>query len=77
MKTQEMCPIRAEISTHKHLGKCIYLLFVWLAAIGFRQNYFYMLSNFGDFGANMQFFHYIINQLPPVYQEAADISDVY
>ena len=25
---QEMCPIRAEISTHKHLGKCTYLLFV-------------------------------------------------
>ena len=32
--------IRAEISAHKHLGKCIYLLFVWLAVIGFRQNYF-------------------------------------
>ena len=28
MITQEICPIRAEISTHKHLGKCIYLLFV-------------------------------------------------
>ena len=23
-----MCPIRAEMSTHKHLEKCIYLLFV-------------------------------------------------
>ena len=40
MITQEMCPIRAEISTHKNLGKCIYLLFVWLAVIGFRQNIF-------------------------------------
>ena len=62
MKTQEMCPIRAEISIHKHLGKCIYFLFVWLAVIGFRQNYFYILPNFGDFGAKMSFFHYIINQ---------------
>ena len=62
MITQEMCPIRAEISTHKNLWKCIYLLFVWLAVIGFRQNYFYLLPNFGDFGAKMSFFHYIINQ---------------
>ena len=57
MITQEMCPIRAEISTHKQLGKCIYLLFEWLAVIGFRQNYFYILPNFGDFGAKMSFFH--------------------
>ena len=28
MITQEICPIRAEISTHKNFGKCIYLLFV-------------------------------------------------
>ena len=86
MITQEMCPIRAEFSTHKHLGKCIYLLFEWLAVIGFRQNYFYISPNFGDFGAKMSFFHYIINQKrnnfiehcsPPVYQEAADIRDVY
>ena len=40
--TQEMCPIRTEISTHKHLGKCIYLLFVYLVVISFRQNYFYI-----------------------------------
>ena len=85
MITQELYPIRAEISTHKHLGKCIYLLFVWLAVIGFRQNYFFILPNFEDFGAKMSFFHYIINQkqnnfikhCPPVYQEAADIRDVY
>ena len=62
MITSEKCPKRAEISTHKHLGKCIYLLFVWLAVIGLRQNYFYILPNFGDFGAKMSFFHYIINQ---------------
>ena len=68
--------------------KMYFLLFVWLAVIGFRQNYFYILPNFGDFGAKMAFFHYIINQKrnnflkhcsppPPVYQEAADIRDVY
>ena len=64
MITKEMCPSRAEISTYKNLGKCtcIYLLFVWLALIGFRQNYFYILPNFGDFGTKMSFFHYIINQ---------------
>ena len=52
----------------------------------FLTNYFYILPNFGDFGAKMSFFHYIINQKrnnfikhysPPVYQEAADIRDVY
>ena len=62
MITQEICPIRAEISTHKKLGKCIYLLFVWLAVIGFRQNYYYILPYCGYFGAKMSFFHYIINQ---------------
>ena len=74
MRTQEIRHIRAEISTHKHLGKCIYLLFVRLAVIGFRQNYFYILLNFGDFWAKMSFFHYIINQknfnktlFPPVW----------
>ena len=53
MITQEMymCPIRAENSTYKHLGKCNYLLFVWLAVIGFRQHYTYILPHFGDFRA--------------------------
>ena len=60
--TREMCPIRAEISTRKHLGKCTDLLFVCLAIISFRQNYFYILPNFGDCGAKLSFFHYIINQ---------------
>ena len=27
MITQKMCPIRAEISTHKHLGKFIFYLY--------------------------------------------------
>ena len=67
-------------------GKIVYFLFVWLVGIGFRQNSFRVLPNFGDFGTKMSFFHYIINQKrynfikhcsPPVYQEAADIRDVY
>ena len=51
----EMCHARAEILTHKHLGKCICLLFVSLIVIGYRQNYFYMLPNFGGFGAKISF----------------------
>ena len=43
-------------------GKIVYFLFVWLVGIGFRQNFFRVLPNFGDFGAKMSFFHYIINQ---------------
>ena len=80
-------PNKGRISLHKNLGKCIYLLFVWLAVIGFRQNYFYILPNFVDFGAKMSFIHYIIDQKrnnfikhcppPPEYQEAADIREVY
>ena len=43
-------------------GKIVYFLFVWLVGIGFRQNFFRVLPNFGDLGAKMSFFHYIINQ---------------
>ena len=43
-------------------GKIVYFLFVWLVGIGFRQNFFRELPNFGDFGAKCHFFHYIINQ---------------
>ena len=43
-------------------GKIVYFLFVWLVGIGFRQNFFHVLPNFGDFGAKMSFFHYITNQ---------------
>ena len=42
-------------------GKIVYFLFVWLVGIGFRQKNFRVLPNFGDFGAKMSFFHYIIN----------------
>ena len=63
----------------------LFVIRIWLAVIGFRQNYFYILPNIGDFGAKMSFFHYIINpkrnnyikHCPPVYQEVADIRDVF
>ena len=32
-------------------GKIVYFLFVYLVGIGFRQNFFRVLPNFGDFGA--------------------------
>ena len=51
-----ICPLRAEISTHEHWEKVFILLFVWLVVIGFRQNYFHISPNFGDFGAKMSFF---------------------
>ena len=54
--------IRAEISTHEHWENDFILYFVWLVVIFFRQNYFRILPNFGDLGAKMSFFRYIINQ---------------
>ena len=57
-----ICPIRAEISTYEHWENVFILLFVWLVVMGFRQNYFHISPNFGDFGAKMSFFRYIINQ---------------
>ena len=64
-----ICPIRAEISTHEHLKNVFILLFVWLVVIGFRQNYFHILPNFGDFGAKMSFFRYIINQKRKIFMK--------
>ena len=57
-----ICPIRAEISTHEHWENVLIWLFAWLVVMVFRQNYFHTSPNFGDFGAKMSFFHYIINQ---------------
>ena len=57
-----ICPIRAEISTHKYWENVFILYFVWLVVVGFWQNYFHTLPNFGDFGAKMSYFRYIINQ---------------
>ena len=68
-------------------GKMYLFVICMISRHWFQTNYFYILPNFGDFGAKMSFFHYIINQKrnnfikhyppPPVYQEAADIRDVY
>ena len=57
-----ICPIRVEISTHDYWENVFILLFVWLVVMGFRQNYFHISPNFGDFGAKTSFFRYIINQ---------------
>ena len=57
-----ICPIRAEISTHGYWENVFILLFVWFVIMGYRQNFFYISHNFGDFGAKMSFFRYIINQ---------------
>ena len=57
-----ICPIRAKISTYEHWENVFILLFVWLVVMGFRQNHFHISPNFGDFGAKMSFFRYIINQ---------------
>ena len=62
-----ICPIRAEISTHEHWENVFILYFVWLGVIGFRHNYFRILPNFGDFGAKMSFFRYIINQKQKIF----------
>ena len=82
-----ICQIRAEISTHEHWENVFILLFVWLVVMGLRQNYFHISPNFGDFGAKMSFFRYIINQKrkifikhwppPPVFQNTTYIRDVY
>ena len=57
-----ICPIRAEISTNELWENVFILLFVWFVVMGFRQNYFYISPNFGDFGAKVSFFRYISNQ---------------
>ena len=57
MIRQEICPIRAEISTHKH-GEKLYISYLYDSRYWFQT----ILPNFGDFGAKMSFFHYIINQ---------------
>ena len=81
-----ICPIRAEISNYEYWENVFILLFVWLAVIGFRQNYFHISPDFGDFWAKMSFFS-LYNQpkteniyktlLPPVFQNTTYIRDVY
>ena len=45
-------------------GKIVYFLFVWLVGIGFRQIFFRVLPNFGDFGAKNVIFS-LYNQPKP------------
>ena len=49
-------PIRTEITTNIYWENVFILLFVWLVAIGFWQNYLHILLHFRDFGAKMLFF---------------------
>ena len=51
----DMWPIRAEISIHKHWKNAFILIFVWLAVICFRQNYFRKSLHFGDCWAKYHF----------------------
>ena len=86
---QYIYPIMTEISTHKYWENVFILLFVWLSVIGFRQNHFHILPNYGDFGAKMSFFS-LYNQPktenvykppppppPPVFQNTTYIRNVY
>ena len=69
-------------------GKMYFKIFVicMISRHWFQTKWLHILPNFGDFGAKMSFFHYIVTQKrnnfikhcpPPIYQEAADIRDVY
>ena len=62
MITQEKCPIMAEISTFVK----IYLFVIsMIGRHGVKTKlllHLYILPKFGDFGAKMSFFHYIVNQ---------------
>ena len=79
-------PYKDRYFNTRKLGKCFFiLLFVWLVVIGFRQNYFHILLNFGDFGAKTSFYLYIINQklkmfityFSPVFQNTTYIRNLY
>ena len=78
--------LRTEISTHEYSENVFILLFLWLVVIGFRQYYFHILPNFGDFGSKKSFFS-LYNQPktenvykklpPPVFQNTIYFRDVY
>ena len=51
-----ICPIRTEISTHEHWDNVFILLFIWLAVIGFRQNYYIYCLILEILGAKCRFF---------------------
>ena len=85
MITQEICLIRAEISTQTHFGKCICYLYDQPSFVSDKITSIYCII-LEILGQNAIFFYYIINQKrnnfikhcpPPVYQETSDIRDVY
>ena len=61
-KRRGIGPIRAEISPYKIRKKVVYSWIFRFNGIGIWQNYFCILSNFGDFGAKTSLFRYLINQ---------------
>ena len=79
-------PYKGRNFNPRTLEKNFDLLFVWLIVIGFRQNYFRISPNFGDFrGENVIF---SLNNQPkteniyktlfsPVFQNTTYIRDVY
>ena len=61
-KRRGIGPIRTEISPYKIRKKLFIFYIVRFNGIGIWQNYFRILSNFGDFGAKTSLFRYLINQ---------------
>ena len=79
-----MCPIRAEITTH-NIGKNCLFLICMINRYWFQTKLLLYIAQFWRFWGKNVIFPYIINQkrnnfikhFLPVYQEAADIRDVY
>ena len=61
-KRRGIGPIRTEISSYKMRKKLFIFQIVRFNGICIWQNYFYILPNFGDFGAKTSLFRYFINQ---------------
>ena len=61
-KRRGIGPIRTEISPFKIRKRLFIFLIFRVYGIGIWQNYFCILSNFGDFGAKTSLFRYLINQ---------------
>ena len=61
-KRRGIGPIRTENSLYKIRKKLFIFKIFRFNGIGIWQNYFCILSNFGDFGAKTSLFRYLINQ---------------
>ena len=55
-------PYKSKKFNSRTLGKCFYLVICLISRHGFQTKFFHISPNFGDFGAKMSFFRYIINQ---------------